>query len=608
VTDNTVPRFPGVQKPRKDSRFFRFELQAPGDLVHHFGAKPGERAWAFRCSLKTADIREANEKAKVLHAEWAARFEELRRKDNPSRAEPTPELARLLAHRVHASIRAADENMREFPDAALALMARAGDVRARALLATGEPMPDTLAGRTHEEAYALRRFNASALADASSALATRNFAAAVKWADVEAHALGMRVDWNAPGTHDVLREVLEAWRTAYGEVARIDAGEVVPRPALPEPAPHETVKDAAKGHKIADALDAWLTAKKRSDKTAGVFKRHAAMFADIMGDPVLETLTLADGYRFAEAVQAWAIKEKRTADTANNVLSSVRAMLTLARRPPREWLKVDPLDGARVEEGGAEGVPRDAWEVEDLPKLFDAPVFTRYELPKTPSAGADACYWVPVILAFTGARPDEVAQLYTDDVYETVDGGLAIEFRENAARQQSLKKRPGAKVSPSWRSTPVHSQLIRLGFRDYWQAMAEGGPRPLFPALSRKTQNGAVQGVSKWFNGTHKTAQGFGPESGRRLDLHSFRHTVTEALTFADVKDDIARAIVGHASEDVHGKNYGRKVRHQADRQRPFLERLRYPDLNLPPVFPPAGWAPPAPAASRTPRKTTAAK
>jgi hypothetical protein len=59
---STVTRFPGVHR-RADSGIYQFGLRAPQDLLAHF---PG--GWAIRASLKTADFKEANAKAKVLPA------------------------------------------------------------------------------------------------------------------------------------------------------------------------------------------------------------------------------------------------------------------------------------------------------------------------------------------------------------------------------------------------------------------------------------------------------------------------------------------------------------------------------------------------------------
>lgn len=67
-----LTKFPGVHR-RADSGIYQFGLRSPVDLAAHFPS-----GWAVRCSLKTADLRVANEKAKELQANWAKRFDAMR--------------------------------------------------------------------------------------------------------------------------------------------------------------------------------------------------------------------------------------------------------------------------------------------------------------------------------------------------------------------------------------------------------------------------------------------------------------------------------------------------------------------------------------------------
>lgn len=77
---------------RTDSAAYWFALKAPVDLSNHF---PGP--WAVRLSLKTNDIREANDKARALQAEWVDRFTSLRKADNPGRVTLSPALCAAIA-------------------------------------------------------------------------------------------------------------------------------------------------------------------------------------------------------------------------------------------------------------------------------------------------------------------------------------------------------------------------------------------------------------------------------------------------------------------------------------------------------------------------------
>jgi hypothetical protein len=70
--------------------------------------------WAHRCSLDTADLREANDKASGLRAQWMARFAEQRRAQNPQTLQAvSPELAAVLAERIRAKVLGADDAIRD---------------------------------------------------------------------------------------------------------------------------------------------------------------------------------------------------------------------------------------------------------------------------------------------------------------------------------------------------------------------------------------------------------------------------------------------------------------------------------------------------------------
>lgn len=64
------------RRPR--SANWQLRIKVPSDLTSLY---PTE--WACRVSLDTSDLREANEKAAKLWAEWTARFDEQRHSLNP---------------------------------------------------------------------------------------------------------------------------------------------------------------------------------------------------------------------------------------------------------------------------------------------------------------------------------------------------------------------------------------------------------------------------------------------------------------------------------------------------------------------------------------------
>jgi hypothetical protein len=94
VTQATLTRFPGVYR-HADSAIYQFGLRTPKDLKSHIVTP-----WAVRCSLGTADLREANEKAKALQAHWSAEFTRMRGGGAMAAPEPVqaPDLTALRRH------------------------------------------------------------------------------------------------------------------------------------------------------------------------------------------------------------------------------------------------------------------------------------------------------------------------------------------------------------------------------------------------------------------------------------------------------------------------------------------------------------------------------
>jgi integrase len=217
---------------------------------------------------------------------------------------------------------------------------------------------------------------------------------------------------------------------------------------------------------------------------------------------LLSKMRRAAAVRFRDALQQWAVENGKTARTADNTLTSIKALANIAR--DREWMEGNPFERLAVTKGGKDSEGREPWTPDEMAVLFDAPLFKAYELPEGDSmatkAGDDAAYWVPLLAAYTGARPSELCQLWTDDLSEG-EGGLVVEFRSDADRGQRLKDKKETKKGASWRAVPIHSELIRLGLRDYWEAVKarnNGCTGPLFPSLPkgwRQPRSGAVRAV-----------------------------------------------------------------------------------------------------------------
>ncbi len=535
MTKETLIKFPGIYR-RSDSGNYQFGLRAPKKLLQHF-----PKGWAIRCSLETADLRTANERAKKLQAEWSARFEAMRTgKATPVdlaevRTKLLNRLERLLIEVDHQYQGLSVEERTERSDALAWQLADA-----RSWMAGGD-VPDWAASWINE-----LDFPRSALSDAEA------MGHLLTVLEIRQEALT-----DQTRTFPKRVSVMNSRRGLLVSMGVAAAG---------KSSTQLLTKGAA--HKMSDALAVWLETEHPS-KTIGTFTRHVNQFSEMMSDPTLEVIDKPLAIEFRDSLQKWAVENNKTASTADNVLVSIRALTNVAR--DKGWLTANPFERLSVKIGGRVLAKREPWLPQELKVLFDDPIWWDYQLPKDKKAGTDAAYWIPLIACYTGARASEIAQLWTDDITPAV-GVEVIEFRENKARNQKLKN------ESSHRAVPMHAELIRLGLPEYVQSLPLG---PLFPFLPVEGANGAGGQFGQWF-GNFKRAKGF--ESTTKT-LHSFRHLVASELRLLSVAESLADAITGHTGESVARNVYSATIRRHAERLRPEINKLSYENLSLPRVW-----------------------
>lgn len=526
-----LTKFPGVHR-RADSGIYQFGLRAPVDLLTHFPS-----AWAVRCSLMTADLRQANAKAKELQAEWAGRFESLR----SGKAQPVDLIS------VRRKLYSAWKRVLSKLDDAYATLPKAErDQRAEGLALQVMELRDYLSdGELPEWAEDAAR----------------------RYGDPSSPAIVTEVGGHLMMLYEVMHEALTDERRTFPLRVRYGREREQALESLEANDSHvSTAQIGGKrapidGKKIANALEAWTETKRPTEKTRLVFERHARQFADLMDDPWLSYIDKTAAIAFRDKLQAWAIAEKKTARTADNVLVSIRALFNVAC--DKGWLASSPMRGLSVEVGGKESELREPWTHEELKKLFDDDIWTKHALPENRKAGGEAAYWIPLIACYTGARLSEIAQLWTDDV-STAHGAEVLEFTADGEREQKLKN------AGSWRAVPMHSELVRLGLCEYVASLPEGY---LFPLLPKDGKNGAGGQFGQWF-GLFKRNKGF---TSPTKSFHSFRHLVATELRLAGATDAQADAITGHAGEGIGRRVYSATIRRQAERLRPAVELLRFP-------------------------------
>nr|WP_301299947.1 site-specific integrase [Pseudomonas laurylsulfativorans] len=191
-------------------------------------------------------------------------------------------------------------------------------------------------------------------------------------------------------------------------------------------------------------------------------------------------------------------------------------------------------------------------------------------------------YWLPLLGVYTGARLNELSQLYTNDVKVTDTGVHYLDFNLDGPDKLDVDAfDKSLKTVNSKRIVALHPHLIELGFPDYVKALSNAGYSRLFPELKRDEIKGYGKPAGSWFNERFLGKQLAIPRDGKRT-FHSFRHTFITALSEQGVPPDIQAQLAGHSrGETITAVRY----RKDTDAER-LLDYVKQLDFKLPEIKP----------------------
>lgn len=552
--------------PATPGRAAGIRIVIPGDLQAAYGGRKD-----FRISLGHGDTAALRVRATVHRAAKDAEFEAKRKAIKAAASlapvpTVTPELSRAIAQGVYAAGMAQDDHMRDSAEGVSVLreLAALTPPPGAALLI---PQPRTTRpplgadGLTESEAAALAGLNASADGAAAVDMARRRVAAVQPMADAVARSLGLDVDWTSESASAALKASLEAHRKAWGDRTRRDSGEAIPTP------PTAAAIKAAPSYTLRDVLGSWAKTKLPSRTLISKANSAITLIDECLGKLPLAAYTKPQG----ATVVAYMLSKCNTQKTALDKFNAAKALLNYAA-DLMGWIDVNPWRAHTVtvkKRRTRVNLPPDV-----LVKLFDSPLFKAYALPTVAKAGGAAAYWVPLLGLYTGARQSELCQLRIEDVTVQQDMGLTVSIMADAGDDGEDSPETTTKGDTTRRRTPIHSDLLALGFADYIADMKASGSALVFPAVKYPMGEPAGTNFTKWFSAYRK-----GQGVTRRLqDFHAFRHTARTRLTDAGVEGIISDALLGHTS----GQSTGRKVYdHSVMTLRLNLEKLAYPELGL---------------------------
>lgn len=211
-----------------------------------------------------------------------------------------------------------------------------------------------------------------------------------------------------------------------------------------------------------------------------------------------------------------------------------------------------------------------ALTADELRKLFEGSAFKK--LASDPSQAHR--YWLPLVGLYTGARINEVCQLNPQADIVEVDGVWCFNFTDEGESDERVHRR--LKNKASRRIVPIHSELVRLGFLKYVEAVKGTGARLLFPQFSPK--GGKASGKAEdWFR-EFITEVGLRDETpGKTVKgFHVFRFTFKTAAANLPGSPSVS-SLTGHATEGMTSVERGYVSGISVENKRALLERITFP-------------------------------
>ena len=341
-------------------------------------------------------------------------------------------------------------------------------------------------------------------------------------------------------TEEDRRQLQEIMRYAAEQ-----AGREPPKAAKPKVKPEERLSALMETH-LAD-----LTRAGRDAKTVLESRHTLSLFTGVVGDIAAHEIYGSHCRAFFDAVKHWprhaSLRPEFAGLSVKQVLAKAKSLNEPALSQPtlnkhRQRLSVflnwllnnkhitsNPLAGlVSVKKRDAEEETGRPFTQAELDAIFEPAAFKAWA-EKLPHR-----WWVPMLALYSGARVNELSQLYVDDI-ETISDvpGFHINRRFDGQKIKNAASR---------RFVPIAQPLLDAGFLSYVAEVKKVGHQRLFPHLPNNDGNGFGKQMSKQFAAYIKK-RGIKDDG---MGMHAFRHTLATRLDRAGVSENAIARITGH--------------------------------------------------------------
>lgn len=270
--------------------------------------------------------------------------------------------------------------------------------------------------------------------------------------------------------------------------------------------------------------------------------------------------------------------------TIKNIFGVARARLHIASNPA-EFTRVSGENKMR-----RPPKKRLPFSIQELSAVFGSQVYREHR--RSHGQCGEATFWIPLIMFYSGARPEEVAGLALSDIGQADDGSLFFRitnrfddgdvdlFDDGGNKPFGVGPVPEShwrtlKNLSSVRRVPVAAQLVDLGLLRYVEHVRNGGSTVLFPTLKKDCVGKLSGALVKVFSRIKLRELGI---TDTRKVLYSLRHNMKDLMERAELPSKVLMRILGHTPGDGPiTDNYGSDLPYEVV-QRHFA-RLVFPPI-----------------------------
>ena len=410
---------------------------------------------------------------------------------------------------------------------------------------------------------------------------------------------------------------MSAWMASKKAVERIRSGLVIhlppspkkapvapstpPEPAAPTPTPVGPQKHA--GMRFSELFDQYRKHRNWGEDQTRRMTTEAGLFIELMDDPALGDIDLktvtefvdklkqlpSDIYLSRRRFKVQSLQELaqiaakkglalKNGTTISGHVGRIAEILNFAK--DKGMLHANPASGYKREWGMGKKVrtqdKRETFTPDELKKIFSQDWFVTGAGAFTQSGITNwrpHCYWLPLLALTTGARLNELAQLYLDDVRQSESGTWLLDFNLDQPDKIDGDDK-SLKTVNAERIVPLHDAVIAAGLPEYVAALRKAGHVRLFPELKRDAVKGYGKPAGSWFNERFLGHQ-LGMVRDGKKTFHSFRHTFITALERLDLQERVMAQIAGHErGKTQSGSRYAKD--RSADELKPIIDRLKF--------------------------------